>query len=464
MQKRAGLYVRVSTPHQEKEGYSIEAQTKKLEAYATAKDYHVVNVYTDAAFSGAKLERPALTEMIQDIEDGKLDVVVVYRLDRLARSQKHTMYLIEDVFLKNNVDFISLMEAFDTTSSFGRAMIGILSVFAQLERDNITERMSMGKLERVKKGLYMGGGNVPFGYRYHPETDELTVDLGEAAWIRRMYDYFLHHEAISGIVNKLKREFPTVPAYDKTIRRRIQSVYYIGKQKYGGKVYDAIHEPIISEEDFYKAQQMLCTRAPAVAFERSYMLSGISYCDKCGSRITGYNSVRKTDGKKYENRYYRCNARTTRFKKAHGYSCSLRNIPTQELENSVMELVSQYAADYAANKIKRQPETTSIAREISKLESQRAKVLDLYLRDTIPAEVLDERFEKIESDLAALRKQIESTRTTVDIAEIEEAVRVVNAGNVSDMADETKQRAIRTLVTRIDVRDDGAVCTFALAD
>lgn len=464
MQKRAGLYIRVSTPHQEKEGYSIEAQTKKLEAYATAKDYQIVNIYTDAAFSGAKLERPALKEMIKDIEDGKLDVVVVYRLDRLARSQKHTMYLIEDVFLKNDVDFISLMEAFDTTSSFGRAMIGILSVFAQLERDNITERMSMGKLERVKKGLYMGGGNVPFGYRYHPQTDELVIDQDEAAWVRRMFDYFLHREPISGIVNKLRIEFPTVPVYDKTIRNRLQSVYYIGKQKYGGKIYDATHDPIITEEVFYRANEIFTTRAPAAAFERSYMLSGISYCAECGNRITGYTSVRKKGDKKYKNRYYRCNSRTTRFKKAHGYSCSLRNIPTQELENSVMALVSQYAADYAANKIKRQPETTSISREINKLEAQRSKVLDLYLRDTIPAEVLDERFEKIETDLAALKKQLENTRITVDIAEIEEAVRVVNAGNVSDMPEETKQRAVRTLVKRIDVADDELVCTFALAD
>ena len=128
--KRAGLYIRVSTSQQEKEGYSLEAQEEKLKAYAIAKDYHVHKIYTDSALSGAKLERPALQQMICDIENSELDIVIVYKLDRISRSQKNTMYLIEDVFLKNNVDFVSMQESFDTTSSFGRAMIGILSVFA----------------------------------------------------------------------------------------------------------------------------------------------------------------------------------------------------------------------------------------------------------------------------------------------------------------------------------------------
>ena len=163
--KKAGIYIRVSTPEQEKNGYSLNAQEEKLKSFALAKDYEVTKVYRDGGFSGAKLERPAMLEMIDDIENNKLDLVLVYKLDRLSRSQKNTMYLIEDVFLKNNVDFISMQESFDTTTSFGRAMIGILSVFAQLERDNIRERMTLGRMERIKRGFYMGGDmNVYFFY------------------------------------------------------------------------------------------------------------------------------------------------------------------------------------------------------------------------------------------------------------------------------------------------------------
>lgn len=125
MKLRAAIYVRVSTMEQAEEGYSISAQTDKLKSYANAKDYQVMNVFTDPGYSGAKLERPGLKAMIKSIENKEIDVVLVYKLDRLSRSQKNTLYLIEDVFLKNNVQFTSMQESFDTSTSFGRAMVGI---------------------------------------------------------------------------------------------------------------------------------------------------------------------------------------------------------------------------------------------------------------------------------------------------------------------------------------------------
>ena len=92
--------------------------------------------------------------------------MVVYKLDRLSRSQKDTLFLLEELFIPNNVEFYSMNENFDTSTPYGKAMIGILSVFAQLERENIRERTRMGMYERVKSGLWMGGGAIPFGYDY----------------------------------------------------------------------------------------------------------------------------------------------------------------------------------------------------------------------------------------------------------------------------------------------------------
>ena len=155
MKKRVFLYVRVSTLEQANEGYSIKEQESRLRAYAESKDYQVVKVYTDAGQTGANLNRPAMQEMIKNITS--VDLVLVYKLDRLSRSQKDTLYLIEDVFLKNGVDFASLNESFDTSTPFGRAMIGILSVFAQLEREQIKERTHTGRIGRAKEGYYHGG-------------------------------------------------------------------------------------------------------------------------------------------------------------------------------------------------------------------------------------------------------------------------------------------------------------------
>lgn len=163
---KIALYPRVSTQEQALNGHSIDEQIERMNKYCEAMGWQVYKTYTDAGYSGANTDRPALKRMIKDIEAGKIDKVLVYKLDRLSRSQLDTLYLIEKVFLANNTDFVSMSENFDTSTPFGRAMIGILAVFAQLEREQIKERMMMGKEARAKKGHYHGSNCYPIGYDY----------------------------------------------------------------------------------------------------------------------------------------------------------------------------------------------------------------------------------------------------------------------------------------------------------
>ena len=149
--KKVAIYVRVSTDIQV-DGYSIDEQIERLEKYCQARDWIIYDKYIDPGFSGSNINRPAMLKMITDIRDNKIDLVLVYKLDRLSRSQKDTLYLIEEEFLPNSVDFISMTENFDTSTPFGKAMIGILSVFAQLERENIKTRLAMGHVGRAKAG------------------------------------------------------------------------------------------------------------------------------------------------------------------------------------------------------------------------------------------------------------------------------------------------------------------------
>ena len=137
------LYERVSTEKQDREGHSIPEQKERLEKYCSVYGWKDFAHYTDAGFSGAKTDRPALNKLLEDIEKGRVKKVLVYKLDRLSRSQKDTLWLIEDKMLANDCDFVSISENFDTSTPLGRAMIGILAVFAQLEREQIKERMSM---------------------------------------------------------------------------------------------------------------------------------------------------------------------------------------------------------------------------------------------------------------------------------------------------------------------------------
>ena len=188
---KVAIYVRVSTTNQVEEGYSIEEQKDKLSSYCDIKDWSVYNVYTDGGFSGSNTDRPALEKLIKDAKKRKFDTVLVYKLDRLSRSQKDTLYLIEDIFIKNNIAFLSLQENFDTSTPFGKAMIGLLSVFAQLEREQIKERMQLGKLGRAKAGKSMMWAKTSYGYDYHRGTGTMTINPVQSLAIKFMFETYL---------------------------------------------------------------------------------------------------------------------------------------------------------------------------------------------------------------------------------------------------------------------------------
>ena len=228
----AGIYIRVSSTEQAEEGYSIGSQTDKLNAYCKAMGYKIFNTYVDRGFTGANINRPALQQLIQDVELGKLDIVVVMKLDRLSRSQKDTLYLIEDVFEKNQTSFISVSESFDTGTPMGKAFVGILAVFTQFERERIKERIEDGKMERAKSGKVMNWFKIPIGYDYDSESKTLLINRYEAQIVKRCFELYASGAAASHISDILLEEFPTGTKYNTenkripvaTIRRILEPV------------------------------------------------------------------------------------------------------------------------------------------------------------------------------------------------------------------------------------------------
>lgn len=447
--KKAGIYIRVSTPEQEKNGYSLNAQEEKLRSFALAKDYEVKKVYRDGGFSGAKLERPALLDMINDIENNKLDLILVYKLDRLSRSQKNTMYLIEDVFLKNNVDFISMQESFDTTTSFGRAMIGILSVFAQLERDNIRERMTLGRMERIKRGFYMGGGKVSFGYRYNQDSNILEIDESEAAAVKRMFELFLSGKSVYSLINTLKKEFPQYEKtfYDASVRRRLANEHYIGNSQYDGKIYKDTHEPIIDDLTFSQAQLMLSTRSHGNAFKHKYLFSGMITCKNCGKSYNGFESVCG----KYSNKYYRCSSSTYKFKKKNGWECSGKRFRCEDVDKYILDKIKSISTDEIVPK-KDTANIPPIKKEIDKLKAQQAKLLDLYLNDKIDTNILDEKSNHIKNLLEKLNRQLKE-KPAIEKKIFNESVFKL-ANNFESLSFEQQRIFLGNVIEKIEVIDD----------
>ena len=417
--KNAALYIRVSTPHQEKEGYSIDAQEDKLRAFAKAKDYNIHKVYIDGGYSGAKMERPQLNQMLDDIEDGYIDVVIVYKLDRLSRSQKNTMHLIEDVFLENNVDFISLQESFDTTTSFGRAMIGILAVFAQLERDNISERMMLGRVERAKKGLYRGGNNTPVGYTYN--DGKLTIDENTSEIITTIFhDYVFDRKSMYEIYNDCHKKYGEIIYGSNFIKRVLTNDVYIGLNTFAGTTYKGTHKPIISEELFLAAQERvnnLEDRYTANTTKRSALLARKLYCGYCGASIVKMNHYK---GKEALYAYYVCNShRKSRPSGIKDPNCPQKNCRTEPIDDAVINELKKLDFDTKIKKLNTaNPVSIDHQKKIKQLEKQTSKLIDLYQFDLIEIEEYNKRLKNINKQKEKLTpKKTKTNKTRVKILE-----------------------------------------------
>lgn len=274
------LYRRVSTDRQADVGYSLDVQLEKLQAYAqTLSNVKEVRTYTDDGYSGSSLDRPGMKQLIDDIKSGLITHVIVVKLDRLSRSQKDTLHLIEDIMIPANVAFISILESFNTDTPFGRAMVGILSVFAQLERENIFERTRGGMQKRVEKGYWPGGGRTPYGYDYDP-AQGILVPNGEAEMVRHIYDRYLAGVGMQTIADELDLKYERV-VYN-IITRKSNAGYIV----YNGEEYKGLHEPIVSIETYTQAMQLLANRSEAkLVTKTDHLLTGFCYCGRCGAKM-----------------------------------------------------------------------------------------------------------------------------------------------------------------------------------
>lgn len=272
---KAGLYARVSTDIQ-LEGYSIDAQKEFLLNYAKAKEFTEFEYYIDGGYSGKDLERPAIQKLIRDVKEHKIDSVIVFKLDRISRSQKDTLYLIEEVFNKYNVGFVSVRENFDTTTPFGKAMVGVLSIFAQLERETILERTKIGIQKRAENGYWKGGGKDPFPYTYDKNTGTLIPVPEQVELLHKMINLYLNGYSFVKISNIVGMD-------ESMVEKRILSRRTLGIVPYKDQEFKGKHQAVISEELHNKIIETNKLRSKART-ESHYLLSGKIFCGYCGAK------------------------------------------------------------------------------------------------------------------------------------------------------------------------------------
>lgn len=466
--KNVAIYVRVSTDIQV-DGYSIDEQLERLEKYSDAHSWKIYNKYVDPGYSGGNIDRPAMLRMIKDAREKKIDVVLVYKLDRLSRSQKDTLYLIEEEFLPNGVDFISMSENFDTSTPFGRAMIGILSVFAQLEREQIKERLAMGHVGRAKAGYWHGGSNVPIGYDFI--DGNLVINKYEALQIRQIYKMFLEGETIHGISKYMNEHYTNKYSSYKDASQTgviLRNRLYIGKIKYKGQEYDGVHEPIIDEETFnrvqirYKEISSKWSDHYRSPYHGKHLLSGLLFCGNCGARYFVSTSRRKD--KRYA--YYKCYSRdgNTQMKKMDG--CKNPNYKIEKLDQAVLDEIKKLKLDpgYIDRIIAAESRTDYkeddnlgiLKNRLREIENKINKLMDLYTLGTIPLSDIGDRIkplyeekDQIEADIKEPQEEVKAP----DILSKADTQEILNryVDNIDNADLSIKRNLVQALIRKIEI-------------
>lgn len=348
---KAGIYIRVSTAHQvDKE--SLKFQEERIGQYCNSQGFSIYKIYREEGVSAKDTKRPKLSEMMQDIKSGRLQVVIVTKLDRITRSLKDMIDLLE-FFQKHDVKFVSITQNIDTTGAMGRLMLNILGSVAQAEREIDSERVSEHMHHRALSGKW-NGGPVTFGFVTRErickelkkagkrddealkqatdlcsESKKIHIDEKESEIVKKIYDYYLKFKSIRRITHLLNKEGIKTRKGSTwatpSIARVLTNPTYIGKIWYGKRKTDLItgklkkvakdkwkivageHKGIISEETFNKVQKLLKEKyvKPSRA-ERAYLLKGLLRCGLCNGVMFGYTYHKKTPKGRVPYLYYRC--------------------------------------------------------------------------------------------------------------------------------------------------------------
>jgi site-specific DNA recombinase len=334
---RCAVYTRKSSEEGlEMEFNSLDAQREACEAYIASQKAEgwllVPDRYDDGGISGATLERPALKRLLSDIEDQRVDVVVVYKIDRLSRALMDFSKLVE-VFDRNNVTFVSVTQSFNTTTSMGRLTLNILLSFAQFEREVIGERIRDKVAASRKKGMWMGGF-VPLGYDV--KDRKLIVNKVEAATVQMIFERFTKIGSATTLVRSLRSE-GIAGKRGKLIEKGylyklLNNRVYVGQAVHKGTAYPGEHEAIISQVLWDKVHAILCDsprlRAAHTRAQTPALLKGLIF-GPTGCAMSPTHT--RKGGRLY--RYY-----VSQSVLKHGPDeCSVRRVPAAEIETAVVD-------------------------------------------------------------------------------------------------------------------------------
>ncbi len=439
---RCAIYTRKSTDDGlNQEFNSLDAQREAAEAYILSQRHAgwtlVANEYSDGGYTGANIERPGVRQLLADIEAGKVDCVVVYKVDRLSRSLIDFARMM-GLFEKHGVCFVSVTQQFNTNTPLGRLTLNILLSFAQFEREIISDRTRDKQVAARKKGKWTGG-HILLGYDLDSRAGKLTVNLEEAERIREMFRLYLEGTQVTEIVHRFDKlgwrnkqwttqdgkPYGGSPLRRCHIYKLLGNILYTGQVKVGDEVFAGEHEAIIDQRTFDLAQKRLKENAwtPGNSDRVKYeaLLRGMIYCTCCGSGM--YSTYSANKERRY--RYYVCYRSQ---QKLEGY-CTSRSVSAPSVEEAVVESIRRVGVH------------PDVLAETARAARQRLAETVASLREEL--NTTNGRVKNLKSQVARIRNP-EAAR----LAEIREPLA---AGETR--AEELRKKIVRREKQRIDEKD-----------
>ena len=274
------IYLRVSTDSQAQDGYGLDVQYGANERYCKAYDIQNVVVFVDDGYTGMNDKRPAFQCLLKLMKEKRIKFVITHSLDRIGRTQMLILKFLKEDCAKAECDFFAVKDSIDSRSkqTYG-ILISILSIFAEMDHDAIVTKLFLGRKQRALEGLWKGGGNPPYGYYYSKEIRNLAVDPDKAIIVRKIFELYNSME-----FSPLKIATVLGLSSDVVVFNVLKNRTYLGEITFKGEQYPGVHQRLISDEDFDKAQRILKSRS-VTRNPSTYLLSSLLYCGRCGAKM-----------------------------------------------------------------------------------------------------------------------------------------------------------------------------------
>ena len=465
-------YLRVSTDRQAEEGYGLDIQHKDVVSYCMRNEYKNLLMFVDDGYTGTNMDRPALQgiiKMITDFNKGRsrirINSMIIPRIDRLGRTLLGTLQFIQDYIVsqadsknsavnnnKEDINFVSISENYcriERNNPQGKFLLMLFASLAEFDRDQIVEKLQKGRRERVASGKWLGGGNVPYGYKY--EDGALIVVPEEADKIREIFRLYIEEKMSPQKISE-RLGFKGERIVMQILRRKSLT----GCIVYKGEEFPGDHEAIIPLERWLEAQDEIANRS-VVRGDSSYLLSGITYCGECGAKMR----YQKWDKKTGECKFVCYSHQKSKKYLVKDENCDNKLFWQSDIEEAVIGEL--FRLSYLGDEGKKKSEGVidPVEALTNQLVAEKRKLSRLYdFDDGSEDDVLEEKILNCRKRINDIQAQISSEKRQSEIARKINKAREIFAtieGTWEHMTAKERQSVCRELIDSVIIHKDGVI-------